>query len=95
MILYSLIKDEGLEKVVESVFIPNQNNEFVKFDKIYSDKNIDDELKNILILLGENVKGQLLHQEIISFEHYFKEHLKKLRLMKFALSRLILKFQKF
>ncbi|SFX36874.1 hypothetical protein SAMN04487921_104180 [Bacillus altitudinis] len=73
------IKDEGLEKVVESVFIPNQNNEFVKFDKIYSDKNIDDELKNILILLGENVKGQLLHQEIISFEHYFKEHLKKIK----------------
>ncbi|WP_342431105.1 ATP-binding protein [Neobacillus sp. FSL H8-0543] len=73
------IKDEGLEKVVESVFIPNQNNEFVKFDKIYSDKNIDDELKNILTLLGGNIRGQLLHQEIISFEHYFQEHPKKIK----------------
>jgi hypothetical protein len=73
------IKDEGLEKVVESVFIPNQNNNFVKFDKIYSDKNIDDELKHILTLLGGNIKGQLLHQEINSFENYFKEHPKKIK----------------
>lgn len=73
------IKDEGLEKVVESGFIPNQNNIFVKFDKIYSDKNIDDELKQILTLLGVNIKGQLLHQEINAFENYFKEHPKKIK----------------
>lgn len=73
------IKDEGLEKVVESVFIPNQNNNFVKFDKVYSDNNIDDELKQILTLLGGNIKGQLLHQGIKTFENYFKEHQKKIK----------------
>ncbi|WP_408895280.1 hypothetical protein [Paenibacillus taichungensis] len=73
------IKDEGLEKVVDSVFIPNQNNNFVKFDKVNSDNNIDDELKQILTLLGGNIKGQLLHQGINSFEMYFKEHPNKIK----------------
>ena len=45
--------------------------------RYYDIKNIDDELKQILTLLGGNIKGQLLHQEINSFENYFKEHPKK------------------
>ncbi|PAL12062.1 sacsin N-terminal ATP-binding-like domain-containing protein [Peribacillus simplex] len=73
------IKDEGLEKVVESAFIPNQDNKFVHFDKIYLDQNIDDKLKQILTSLGGDIKGQLLKQEIISFEHYFKEHPEKIK----------------
>ncbi|MFL7939209.1 ATP-binding protein (plasmid) [Priestia megaterium] len=73
------IKDAGLEKVAESVFIPNQNNEFLQFDKIFLDKNIDDELKQILTLLGGNIKGQLLNKEITSFEQYFKENTRKIK----------------
>ncbi|MCR8928842.1 ATP-binding protein [Priestia megaterium] len=73
------IKDEGLEKVLESVFVPNQNDEFVQFDKIYLDRDIEDELKQILKLLGVNIKNQLLNQGIIAFEHYFKENNKKIK----------------
>ncbi|EOO70343.1 hypothetical protein IIC_04785 [Bacillus cereus VD021] len=73
------IKDAGVEEVVESVFIPNQINEFVQFSNIYLDKNIDNELKEILTLLGGKIKGQLLNQDIIAFEDYFKEHPKKIK----------------
>lgn len=77
---YSLwIKDESLEKVLESVFLTNQNNKFVKFDNINFDSDIDDELKQISILLGENIKEQLLHKEIISFKDYFIEHPQKIK----------------
>lgn len=73
------IKDEGLEKVLESVFLMNQNNKFVKFDNINFDSNIDDELKEISTLLGGNIKGRLLHKKIISFEDYFIKHPKKIK----------------
>ncbi|MGG0279719.1 ATP-binding protein [Bacillus pacificus] len=77
---YSLwIRDTGVEEVTESVFMPNQINEFVQFSDIYLDKNIDNELKEILTLLGGKIKGQLLNQGIISFEDYFKEHQKKIK----------------
>ncbi|MGX5487279.1 hypothetical protein COC45_25835 [Bacillus cereus] len=77
---YSLwIRDVGIEEVVDSVFIPNQINEFVQFSNIYLDKNIDNELKEILTLLGGKIKEQLLNQDIISFGCYFKEHPKKIK----------------
>lgn len=73
------IKDEGLEKVVESAFLINQNNKFVKFENIHLDSDIDDELKQVLTLLGGNIKGRLLRKEILSFENYFIEHPKKIK----------------
>lgn len=77
---YSLwIRDAGVEEVVESAFVPNQINEFVQFSNIYLDKNIDDELKQILTLLGGKINGQLLNQVITSFEHYFEEHQNKIK----------------
>ncbi|MBL3646002.1 hypothetical protein JMN23_27085, partial [Bacillus sp. RHFB] len=68
------IKDVGLDKVTIAAFVPNQSNEFVNFDKINLDNNIDAELKNILMLLEENVLATLLKKEITTFEDYFKEH---------------------
>lgn len=77
---YSLwIRDEGVEEVVESALVPNQINEFVKFDNIYLDKNIDNELKEILTLLGGKIKEQLLSQDIISFEDYFEKQPTKIK----------------
>ncbi|MGR0119875.1 ATP-binding protein [Bacillus halotolerans] len=73
------IKDAGVDEVVESAFVPNQINEFVQFACIYLDKNIDQELKQILTLLGGKIEGQLLKLDIISFEHYFEEHPKKIK----------------
>lgn len=82
------IKDEGLDEVIKSAFVPNQNNIFEKFDKVYFDQNIDEELKEILILLGGNVKSQLLNKEINSFENYFKECLLKVKTNKICSDRI-------
>lgn len=73
------IKDEGLEKVLKSAFLINQNDKFVKLENIKLDSNIDDELKQISTLLGGNIKGRLIHKEITSFEDYFLEHPKKVK----------------
>lgn len=77
---YSLwIKDAGIEVVIDSAFVPNQNNAFIKFRDIYLDENIDNELKEILISLGVKTNEQLLDQGIIAFEDYFKEQPDKIK----------------
>ncbi|MDP9579740.1 UNVERIFIED_ORG: hypothetical protein J2X74_005614 [Bacillus sp. 1751] len=77
---YSLwIRDAGVEEVVESAFTPNQINEFVQFGNIYLDENIDNELKQILTLLGGKIKKQLLNQGITSFKQYFEEHRNRIK----------------
>lgn len=73
------IKDAGIDKVVTVVFVPNQNNEFVKFDRINLDNNIDGELKNILFLLEENILSTLLIKEITAFGGYFHENPKRVK----------------
>ncbi|MFE4118501.1 sacsin N-terminal ATP-binding-like domain-containing protein [Priestia sp. YIM B13448] len=77
---YSLwIEDAGIEEVVESAFVPNQINEFVQFSNIYLDKNIDNELKQILTLLGGIINKQLLSQDITSFEQYFEKNQNRIK----------------
>ncbi|MEW4025037.1 ATP-binding protein [Bacillus sp. YAF8] len=88
------IKDAGVDEVVESAFVPNQINEFVQFACIYLDKNIDQELKQILTLLGEKIEGQLLKLDIISFEHYFEEHPKKIKTNEICSDQIELKVSK-
>src|SRR5699024_8206351 len=73
------IQDAGIDKVVTAAFVPNQNNEFVKFERIYLDNNIDWELKNILVLLEENILFTLLIKEITAFERYFQENPKRVK----------------
>ncbi|WP_211656235.1 sacsin N-terminal ATP-binding-like domain-containing protein [Planococcus alpniumensis] len=73
------LKDEGLEKVIESAHVLNQNNKFVKFEKVNFDSGINDELKQILSILGGNIKGRLIRSEILSFKDYFEEYPKKIK----------------
>lgn len=73
------ISDVGVEKVVKKVIVPNQTNEFIQFDNIYYDENLDAELKQILKLLGVKLKEQLLNQDIIAFRDYFKDHPNKIK----------------
>src|SRR5699024_6400786 len=73
------IQDAGIDKVVTAAFVPNQNNEFVKFERIYLDNNIDWELKNILVVLEENILFTLLIKEITAFERYFQENPKRVK----------------
>ena len=52
----------------DHAIIPNQNGSFVKkTSEIKLDKSIDEELKNILSLLGENIKEILIDKEITYF----------------------------
>lgn len=77
---YSLwIEDIGVEEVTKIAFVPNQNNKFVKFDKVYSDENIDEELKEILTLLGVDIKSQLLNKDIFSFNNFFEKNMHKIK----------------
>lgn len=72
---YSLwLSDLDIDEVKKLVYVPNQSNKFVAFDNISLDQNIDDELKKILILLGEKVDEKLLNQGINSFKSYFEEN---------------------
>ena len=75
---YSLwIKEIGIEKLVRNVYVPNQNGDFILFEKIYFDENIDEELKEILSSLGIDIKSELLKKDITVFEEFFNEHTDK------------------
>ncbi|WP_208560496.1 sacsin N-terminal ATP-binding-like domain-containing protein [Marinilactibacillus kalidii] len=72
---YSLwIDDEGIEEVIESVFVPTQHTKFNHFKNIYYDDDIREDLKEILFELMPVRKEQLLNQSIKSFDTYFKEN---------------------
>ena len=73
------IKDAGIETVLESVLVPNQNNEFIQFNDIYLDENIDNELKEILTSLGGKIKEQLLNKDIVAFNDYFNNQSSKVK----------------
>ena len=66
--LYSLIsKDAELVSEIKSdkiAIIPNQNGDFCFFSQLYLDKNVDDEYKNILQLLGKDIRIHLINNDI-------------------------------
>ncbi|MFO3692765.1 ATP-binding protein [Staphylococcus felis] len=77
---YSLwILDAGIEEVIESAFVPNQNNEFIHFSNIYLDGNIDNDLKEILTSLEVRIKDELLNHKITAFDNYFKKQSSKIK----------------
>lgn len=45
--------------------VPNQNGEFVEANNIYMDDDIDEELKDILKQLGENIRYTLLSKQVV------------------------------
>lgn len=59
--------------------MPNQNNEFIQFNDIYLDENIDNELKEILTSLGGKIKEQLLNKDIVAFNDYFNNQSSKVK----------------
>lgn len=61
---YFQVTDIDTSALNSSIFVPNQNEEFVIIKNIYIDDNIDDELKNILEQLGGSIKGKLLNKQI-------------------------------
>lgn len=65
---YQLITDEGtfIEEVIGDKYsvIPNQNGFFRKRTQLNIDKNIDEELKNVSFILGEDYREKLLNKDI-------------------------------
>lgn len=55
-----------LREVINDTYavIPNQNGEFKKRSELKSDDNIDEELKNVLLMLGIDCRKYLRHKEV-------------------------------
>ncbi len=66
--LYNLIatQDELLLEIKNDriAIIPNQNGDFCFYSQVYLDKNIENEYKNIITLLGEDIRSSLIMNEI-------------------------------
>jgi hypothetical protein len=63
------LKIKGEESFTREVSVLNQNGEFVEVSKISIDDNVDDELKKILIDLGDNITERLLVREVTIPDH--------------------------
>lgn len=57
-----LNSDEGNFKV--TAIVPNQHGQFVDITKVVADNNIDDVLKEVLTLLGTDIRRKLMHKSI-------------------------------
>ncbi len=57
----------GLKKMVSDIFnsdaiVPNQKNDFIDLSKAIYDNNIDDKLKDILTMLGTDIREKLIYK---------------------------------
>ena len=58
------INVEGKENFIDNGYVLNQNYKFIKVSKAYLDKDIDEDLKDILVNLEDDIKETLLAKEI-------------------------------
>jgi hypothetical protein len=64
--LYALwVKSSGVVYFKSEAIVPNQEYDFVELTKVLIDDNIDNDLKEILLGFGLNIKTQLLLQVIV------------------------------
>lgn len=72
---YSLwIYDEGVEKVIKSVYVPTQDKNFHHINDVFYDSGINEELKSILFKLAPSYQKELLDRSISAFDSYFREN---------------------
>lgn len=66
---YDLLYFEGkfIDEIIKGNYaiFPNQNGVFKKITELYIDEDIEEELKNILLLLRDDIRDVLLHKNII------------------------------
>lgn len=69
-----------IKEIIDDTFavIPNQNGNFKKRSELQIDDNIEEELKNVLVILGSDPKDYLRHKEINTASKYTEEKEKKL-----------------
>ncbi|MBF0233025.1 MAG: hypothetical protein HQK65_08300 [Desulfamplus sp.] len=66
---YDLLNSEG--KFIEAILkdnykvIPNQNGVFKKKSELFLDDDIEEDLKNILKILGEDIKEKLINRDVV------------------------------
>ncbi|MCE4045579.1 hypothetical protein LXM56_15805 [Lysinibacillus fusiformis] len=60
--MWSNSKDEL--DFISNGLLPNQYDDFIEIKKLKIDKNIDETLKDVLTLLGNNIRNKLVHKEI-------------------------------
>lgn len=66
---YELLYFEGkfIDEIIKGTYaiFPNQNGVFKKKTELYIDEDIEEELKNILLLLNVDIRNILLHKNVI------------------------------
>ncbi|MGI6319583.1 MAG: DUF3883 domain-containing protein [Bacteroidales bacterium] len=74
---YDLLNFENtfIQEIINDKYsvIPNQNGIFKKRTELNIDSNIDEELKNVLCILGNDPKNHLVHKSIITKSKYKEE----------------------
>ncbi|WP_066415298.1 sacsin N-terminal ATP-binding-like domain-containing protein [Sutcliffiella cohnii] len=73
------VDDEGMEEVIISVFVPTQDKNFHLINNVFSDSNINGELKEILFALDSSYKKKLLDCNISAFGSYYQNNPLKLQ----------------
>lgn len=67
---YKLVNDESsfIDGIIGDKYsvLLNQNGVFKKRTELKTDKDIDDELKEVLLILGEDCRSYLLHKDILT-----------------------------
>ena len=67
--LYQFLIDDGFDNEIRTCrFIPDQNGQFHKLTEIYRDTGMDEELKDIADLLGENYRSKLRDTRLTSLD---------------------------
>jgi hypothetical protein len=71
---FDLVNCEGkfLDEILSDKYelLPNQLGEFSKMTELYLDNNIEEEFKDILSLLGENIRIKLRERTVITINKY-------------------------
>lgn len=79
---YNLLYLEGkfIDEIIKGTYaiFPNQNGVFKKKTELYIDEDIEEELKNILLILNVDIRNQLLHKNVIINNKYNEEQKNKI-----------------
>ncbi|MDO9152995.1 MAG: hypothetical protein Q7U47_04690 [Paludibacter sp.] len=75
---YDLVNFEAkfIDEIIKDKFsvIPNQNGVFKKRSELYIDQDIDEELKNVFLLLNIDLRDKLRHKLVKTASNYKKEN---------------------
>lgn len=58
------LEEDGQRSFITEAIVPNQRNQFIDLSKVVYDDNIDNNLKEILLILGTDIRTKLIYKGI-------------------------------